>query len=306
MLMKLMTRDATRRVLIFNFDFGFHLFLLLTHPPSMRRSVLAAVLSSKDTNANTNTSPALSCSGAGFGTPSFPKQFKPPVTERKASLRHSSKSSSRPRKRYTDENAPENSDDDEYRWKKLNGQDSPPRPVKTYPVYEAKSSVETIAKVFRLPEMRDKKGNVIIKNLSNGALGVCRRPDAVPRPAHDPLADHAIVLWDPTVDDPEWEKDRQAELKRIAEEREKERNRGPHKSLAMLLGINMQPKVDKVPVVIDPRVSKILRPHQIEGVKFLYKATTGAVAAGASGCIMADEMGLGKTVCLSYNFIYSS
>ena len=43
----------------------------------------------------------------------------------------------------------------------------------------------------------------------------------------------------------------------------------PHKSLKELLGggKDKKKKVAKVPVVIDPRLSKVLRPHQIEGVK---------------------------------------
>ncbi|KAF5114194.1 hypothetical protein DV495_004920 [Geotrichum candidum] len=74
-------------------------------------------------------------------------------------------------------------------------------------------------------------------------------------------------------------------------------NRG--KSIAEMLGIdttNKKKKHPNVPVVIDPRLSKILRPHQVEGVKFLYKCTTGQVVPKAFGCIMADEMGLGKTL----------
>jgi DNA repair and recombination RAD54-like protein len=70
-----------------------------------------------------------------------------------------------------------------------------------------------------------------------------------------------------------------------------------HKSLADILGLKK--KVEdrpKVPVVIDPRLAKVLRPHQIEGVKFLYRCTTGLIDANAHGCIMADGMGLGKTV----------
>lgn len=52
----------------------------------------------------------------------------------------------------------------------------------------------------------------------------------------------------------------------------------------------------KVPVVIDPLLSKILRPHQIEGVKFLYRCTSGMIVENQYGCIMADGMGLGKTL----------
>ncbi|KAL6942233.1 hypothetical protein ACO0QE_003401 [Hanseniaspora vineae] len=36
-------------------------------------------------------------------------------------------------------------------------------------------------------------------------------------------------------------------------------------------------KHPNVPVVIDPKLSKILRPHQVEGVRFLYRCVTGLV-----------------------------
>lgn len=70
-------------------------------------------------------------------------------------------------------------------------------------------------------------------------------------------------------------------------------------SLNSLLGISESSAVSEpelVPVVIDPKLAKILRPHQIEGVKFLYRCTMGFIDPRASGCIMADEMGLGKTL----------
>ncbi|XP_022531113.2 DNA repair and recombination protein RAD54-like [Astyanax mexicanus] len=55
---------------------------------------------------------------------------------------------------------------------------------------------------------------------------------------------------------------------------------------------------DKVPVhvVVDPVLSKVLRPHQREGVKFLWECVTGRRIPDSYGCIMADEMGLGKTL----------
>ena len=40
----------------------------------------------------------------------------------------------------------------------------------------------------------------------------------------------------------------------------------------------------------------MLRPHQREGVKFMYDCVTGIKIEGFYGCIMADEMGLGKTL----------
>ena len=43
-------------------------------------------------------------------------------------------------------------------------------------------------------------------------------------------------------------------------------------------------------------IGKILRPHQREGVKFMYDCVTGVQIEEFNGCIMADEMGLGKTL----------
>ncbi|XP_055642480.1 DNA repair and recombination protein RAD54-like [Toxorhynchites rutilus septentrionalis] len=58
-------------------------------------------------------------------------------------------------------------------------------------------------------------------------------------------------------------------------------------------------KVDQnkiqVHVVVDPLLGNILRPHQREGVKFMYECVTGQ-KGDFQGCIMADEMGLGKTL----------
>lgn len=84
-------------------------------------------------------------------------------------------------------------------------------------------------------------------------------------PLHDPDEENALILWAPQ------------EL-------------SPHELL----------KVDKnklpVHVVVDPMLTKVLRPHQREGVKFMYDAVTGVQIPDNYGCIMADEMGLGKTL----------
>ena len=53
---------------------------------------------------------------------------------------------------------------------------------------------------------------------------------------------------------------------------------------------------DVVDVVVDPHIGRHLRPHQIEGVIFLYKCVTGIQLEGSFGAILADEMGLGKTL----------
>ena len=57
-----------------------------------------------------------------------------------------------------------------------------------------------------------------------------------------------------------------------------------------------------VHVVVDPILSKILRPHQREGVKFLYDCVTGHQIPDNFGCIMADEMGLGIQSFIEGNF----
>jgi len=51
-----------------------------------------------------------------------------------------------------------------------------------------------------------------------------------------------------------------------------------------------------VDVVVDPFISRSLRPHQREGVTFLYEAVMGLKPIDGQGAILADEMGLGKTL----------
>lgn len=58
----------------------------------------------------------------------------------------------------------------------------------------------------------------------------------------------------------------------------------------------MDPNKIPVAVVVDPILTKVLRPHQREGVKFMYDCVTGVQIENSYGCIMADEMGLGKTL----------
>jgi SNF2 family DNA or RNA helicase len=47
------------------------------------------------------------------------------------------------------------------------------------------------------------------------------------------------------------------------------------------------------PQVVDPYVGRHLRPHQREGVAFLYECLMGLRSDQYSGCLLADEMGLG-------------
>ncbi|KAJ3102730.1 DNA-dependent ATPase protein rad54 [Phlyctochytrium planicorne] len=117
-------------------------------------------------------------------------------------------------------------------------------------------------------------GNVKAGGFKNGSqLGVRRQPFLVKGPLHDPSADEAIVLYIPPT---------------ITESDLFEATKSSKLSLA-------QPK-RQVHVVVDPILGKILRPHQKQGVRFLYECVTGGKAENAFGCIMADEMGLGKTL----------
>lgn len=60
--------------------------------------------------------------------------------------------------------------------------------------------------------------------------------------------------------------------------------------------LKIDPCKQLVHVVVDPLLCNVLRPHQREGVKFMYECVTGKRIEDAQGCIMADEMGLGKTL----------
>ncbi|XP_010784100.1 DNA repair and recombination protein RAD54-like [Notothenia coriiceps] len=99
------------------------------------------------------------------------------------------------------------------------------------------------------------------------ALGLKRA--GVRKALHDPFAEDALVLYEPPI-----------------------------------LSAHDLIKADKdkiqIHVVVDPVLGKVLRPHQREGVKFLWECVTGRRIPGSYGCIMADEMGLGKTLqCIS-------
>ncbi|KAF3320678.1 putative DNA repair protein rhp54 [Carex littledalei] len=50
-------------------------------------------------------------------------------------------------------------------------------------------------------------------------------------------------------------------------------------------------------IVVDPLLVRFLRPHQREGVQFMFDCVSGLSGVeGISGCILADDMGLGKTL----------
>ena len=50
------------------------------------------------------------------------------------------------------------------------------------------------------------------------------------------------------------------------------------------------------PVCVDKMLTKWLRPHQREGVQFMFECVSRLRATEGAGCILADDMGLGKTL----------
>lgn len=102
-----------------------------------------------------------------------------------------------------------------------------------------------------------------ISSNSTRALGLRRQ--GVRCPLFDPYAEGALVVYTP----PEV---------------------SAHEAL------KMDENKKQVHVVVDPMLSAVLRPHQREGVKFMYECVTGTRVVSTNGCIMADEMGLGKTL----------
>ena len=57
-------------------------------------------------------------------------------------------------------------------------------------------------------------------------------------------------------------------------------------------------------VYVPPVLAKWLRPHQREGVQFMYECVMGLKDFPGAGCILADDMGLGKvsSVCIDSSF----
>ncbi|KAL4748293.1 hypothetical protein BDW72DRAFT_205739 [Aspergillus terricola var. indicus] len=173
------------------------------------------------------------------------------------------------------------------------------RDVNRFPVFKAKDKDLAFKQKFKVP-LINKSAGTYDSSRPAPTLGMRQGASFVVKPLHDPSGEFAIVLYDPTVDDihetksEKQDNDASDKIQKLDEPL-------VHKSLADILGLKK--KVEdrpRVPVVIDPRLAKVLRPHQVEGVKFLYRCTTGMIDNNAHGCIMADGMGLGKTLqCIS-------
>jgi DNA repair and recombination protein RAD54B len=100
-------------------------------------------------------------------------------------------------------------------------------------------------------------GNVFKNPVKESTISSGKPMAAQPKPRHDPNAPGALVMKRP---------DTAPEGKAI------------------------------VDVVVDPILTKHLREHQREGVKFLYECVMGLRDFNGEGAILADEMGLGKTL----------
>lgn len=169
------------------------------------------------------------------------------------------------------------------------------REANRFPVFQVKDKETIFRARFAVPLVNKTAAGYNTAGPSR-SLGMRTGATFIAKPLHDPSGEFSIVLYDPTIHgksdvDPGNPKPDEQEGKQVLDV--------PlmHRSLADILGLKK--KVEerpKVPVVIDPKLAKVLRPHQVEGVKFLYRCTTGLIDENAHGCIMADEMGLGKTL----------
>ncbi|XP_042628504.1 LOW QUALITY PROTEIN: DNA repair and recombination protein RAD54B-like [Cyprinus carpio] len=136
------------------------------------------------------------------------------------------------------------------------------------------AAVETPAEtVLKAPVYRLVSKSFTRPALKGGALRDSEPDKPICKPRHDPNAPGALVMPRPTTD---------------------------HQWLNNKSG---SPLVD---VVIDPHLTNHLRPHQREGVVFLYECLMGMRLPGRCGAILADEMGLGKTlqcVCVLWTLL---
>lgn len=139
------------------------------------------------------------------------------------------------------------------------------REVNRFPVFKPKDKETAMRQRFAVPLV---KKNSEEYNAGRPAplLGMRIGAVFVARPLHDPTGEFAIVLYDPTIDDKP--KINEPATSSPAEARAVSNIPLMHRSLADILGLKKQVQErPRVPVVLDPRLAKVLRPHQIEGVK---------------------------------------
>ncbi|KAL5598548.1 uncharacterized protein BROUX77_006382 [Berkeleyomyces rouxiae] len=206
------------------------------------------------------------------------------------------------KKRKVDYSGTDTAEDGSVAWSNSDRLGLATREANKYGVFKAKDKDQVFRKRFNVPLINKDSVN-FTSNRPPPTLGLRQGANFIAKPLHDPSGEFAIVLYDPTID----QKPKDIEEAKAAEKTPGTQEETPteeldaplvHKSLAEILGIKKKVEGDhpRVPVVIDPRLSKVLRPHQVEGVKFMYRCVTGMIDEKANGCIMADEMGLGKTL----------
>ncbi|KAI0217206.1 DNA-dependent ATPase protein rad54 [Massospora cicadina] len=148
------------------------------------------------------------------------------------------------------------------------------------------SSYALLSKPFK-PPYKDPKRRAELSHINPHSVVLGLRPlfnhHSLFNPLHDPDEPDALVLYRPAKTISESEKITLASRLTLALA-----GKGASEG-----GLD---EIPELPVVVDPKLAKVLRPHQVEGVKFLYNCVTGRQVEGAYGCIMADEMGLGKTL----------
>ncbi|RDW67968.1 hypothetical protein BP6252_09364 [Coleophoma cylindrospora] len=229
------------------------------------------------------------------GTPqSVDRLIRPFKCPGSATISRTSEKPTRKRRKIDYGGADGEKDDEDKAWTNEDRLALANRDANKFPVFQVKDKEAMFRKRFAVPLINKDVGGYN-PNRPPPTLGLRTGAKFVAKPLHDPSGEFAIVLYDPTID----------EKPKTIEEAKKAQDEVPKidapivtKSLADILGIKkvVEGEHPKVPVVIDPRLAKVLRPHQIEGVKFMYKCVTGMIEEKANGCIMADEMGLGKTL----------
>lgn len=140
------------------------------------------------------------------------------------------------------------------------------REVNKFPVFKPRDKDTAFRTRFQVPLM-DKAVDDYGSGRAAPTLGMRRGATFVVKPLHDPSGEFAIVLYDPTIDDVA-EEPAPKSLEAPTEQELKVDEPIVHKSLAEILGLKKNDEErPKVPVVIDPRLAKVLRPHQVEGVR---------------------------------------
>lgn len=140
------------------------------------------------------------------------------------------------------------------------------RDANRFPVFKARDKDTAFKQKFSVP-LVNKDVDGYDAGRAAPLLGMRKGRVFQAKPLHDPSGEFAIVLYDPTIDDKPLSSE---DSDKTLVEPEKVKLDVPlvHKSLADILGIKKQVETrPKVPVVIDPRLAKVLRPHQVEGVK---------------------------------------